>query len=212
MDETDASPDATGDIGDHPDDARSSGRSERRRRVLDAFIDVALESDNPPTPSEVAELAGVSRATFFRYFSNLDEFRLEAVFRVRERFPDLFANPVIGTGSTVDERIEHYVDARVQRYEVLHPLALLLRSRATDDRGAADYVDGARRLQAEQVRQHFATDLRRHTPARRDDKVMAIAVLTSVESWQQFRHSHGRSPIQTRRAWKRAIADILTST
>ena len=44
---------------------------------------------------------------------------------------------------------------------------------------------------------------------RADDIVAVVAVLTSVESWQQFRHTHGRTALQTRRAWSTALGAIL---
>jgi AcrR family transcriptional regulator len=185
-----------------------SSKALRRVRVVDAFIDLVLGGEVLPTPSEATERAGVSRATFFRYFSSLDEFRGEAAVRVRERFPELFAIPDIGSGS-LDERIERFVDARVRLHETLHPMALHMRARAARDADASDFLDGVRRIQTDQVRQHFDGDLRLHSPERRDDMVIAISVLTSSDSWQWFRHSHGRSSAQTRRAWREALAGIL---
>jgi AcrR family transcriptional regulator len=176
--------------------------------VVDAFIDLVLHGDVPPAPSDAAERAGVSRATFFRYFTTHDEFRSEAAARVRERFPELFVIPDIGTGS-LDQRIERFVDARVRLHETLHPLALLMQARAARDADASGFLDGVRQALAGQVRQHFDTELRLHSPARRDDMVTLIAVLTSVNSWHQFRHSHHRSPAQTRRAWRAALTGIL---
>jgi AcrR family transcriptional regulator len=180
----------------------------RRIAVVDAFIDVVLERGSPPTPEEVADRAGVSRATFFRYFSTLVQLRNEAATRLVERFPDLFTIPDIGTGS-LDDRIRRFVDSQIQLHETLHPLELLMRSHAAHDSETADFVDAVRRLHADQARRHFEADLHPHGPARRDDLVAAIAVLTSVESWQQFRHSLGRSRVQTNRAWRSALAGIL---
>ena len=71
------------------------------------------------------------------------------------------------------------------------------------------FVDAVRRLHADQARQHFEEDLRPYGPARRDDMVVAIGVLTSVESWQQFRHTFDRSLAQTNRAWRTALAGIF---
>ena len=180
----------------------------RRLVVVDAFIDLVLESGSPPTPEEVADRAGVSRATFFRYFSTLVELRNEAAARVVGRFADLFTIPEIGTG-TFDERVRRYVHARLQLHEVLHPLELLTRSHAVHDADTAKFVDAVRRLHADQTRQHFEADLHPHGPARRDDMVTAIAVLTSVESWEQFRHTFGRSLVQTNRAWRAALTGII---
>lgn len=183
----------------------------RRIAVVDVFIDLVLEGDSSVTPEDVAARAGVSRATFFRYFSTLAELRNEAATRVVERFPDLFTIPTIGAG-TPDERIRRFVDSRVQLHETLHALELLMRTRAAHDAEEADFVDTVRRLHADQTRQHFEADLQPHGPTHRDDIVAAIAVLTSVESWQQFRHTFGRSLAQTKRAWRRALAGILTDT
>jgi AcrR family transcriptional regulator len=177
---------------------------------VDAFIDLVLDGDVLPAPSDAAERAGVSRATFFRYFSGLDEFRGEAVARVRERFPELFTIPDIGTGS-LDERIERFVDSRLRLYEALHPLALHMWAQAARDAEAFAFLDTVRQALVEQVGRHFA-GLLPDDPERRDDMVTLIAVLTSVESWQRFRHGQRRSPDQTRRAWRKALAGILAQS
>jgi AcrR family transcriptional regulator len=198
---------ATEDTRNRPPELSSTSAG-RRLAAVDAFIDLVLERSSPPTPEEVADRAGVSRATFFRYFATVVELRNEAATRVLERFPDLFTIPAIGTGN-LEERIRRFVDVRIQLHETLHPLELLMRSHAVHDADTADFIDAVRQLHADQARQHFDTHLQPHSPARRDDMVAAIAVLTSVESWQQFRHTLGRSPIQTRRAWRIALAGIF---
>jgi AcrR family transcriptional regulator len=201
---------ATDERDDGPWRQPSSIPARRRMRAVDAFIDLVLDGAAPPTPEAVADRAGVSRATFFRYFSTLDELRNDATGRVLERFPELSSIPAIGTGS-LNERIERFVDARVRLHEALHPLALLLRAHTAGDVAAAGFVDAARQVFADQIRQHFEIGLVPHSPARRDDIVTAIAVITSIESWQQFRHSHHRSPAQTRRAWRVALTGIFAA-
>lgn len=186
----------------------STTTAARRVAVVDAFIDLVLERGSPPTPEEVADRASVSRATFFRYFSTLVELRNEAAARVIERFPDLFAIETDGVGG-LDDRICRFVDSRLQLHELLHPLELMMRSHAAHDAETGDFVDAVRRLHADQARQHFEAELRTHGTARRDDLVTAITVLTSVESWQQFRRTFGRSLAQTNRAWCRALAGML---
>lgn len=188
--------------GQHP------ALAERRRLALDAFIDLALEGGLPPTSEDVARRAGISLATLFRYFETLDELRREAAIRMVQRFPRLFLVRDIGVGPR-DERIGRFAAIRVELWETIHPLALLLRSNAHHDPGAADLLTFARTSMADQVGRHFADELRELTPAQRDDAVATIASLTSVESWDQFRHAHGRSPAQTRRAWARAIERVL---
>lgn len=183
-----------------------------RRRVLalDAFIDLVLEGHFPPTVEQVAERAGISKATLFRYFESLKAMRYSAAARTLERFPLLHvADP--GEGP-LRERIERFVALRVELWEKVHLLAQLQRTMVLQDPDAARMVDRVRENMVDQVREHFAPELKERSAARRDDAVMLIAVTTSVESWEQFRKTHGRSPLQTRRAWTQAIESLLSAS
>jgi len=196
------------EIERHPPGRRLAAHQQRRVDTLDAFIDLVLDSGAMPTPEQIAQRAGVSRATFFRYFSTLDELRSDATERVFDRFPGLYDIPETA-GGTREQRIAAFVDARLQLHETLHPLALLQRTHATRDAQLAEFVDAAREIMAAQARDHFEPDLRDLGPARREDIVTSIAVLTSVESWQQFRHSHSRTLPELRRTWQAALEDLL---
>jgi len=66
---------------------RTPAANRRRVAALDAFIDLVLEGNLPPNPQQVAERAGISMATFFRYFENLNAMRYDAAARMLERFP-----------------------------------------------------------------------------------------------------------------------------
>ena len=193
-------------------EARSTARrpavAKRRMLALDAFLDLILEGHGPPTPEQVACRVGISMATFFRYFDSLDDLRGEASARIYQRFPHLYGVPDIGAG-TRDERIGRFAAIRVDLWETIHPLARLLRSNALRNPGATQAVESGRAVMADQVRRHFAVELRALTAAQRENAVATIASLTSVESWEQFRNTHGRSAAQTRRAWSQAIGLIL---
>jgi AcrR family transcriptional regulator len=180
----------------------------RRIRALDAFIDLALEGHLPPTVEQVAERAGISKATLFRYFESLNAMRCDAGARMLERFP-LFRISDPGQGP-LRERIERFVSLRVELWEKVHLLARLQRTMVLQDPDAARMVDKGRELMMDQVRQNFAPELRERTPAQQDDAATLIATITSVESWEQFRNTHGRSALQTRRAWTDAIEALLS--
>ena len=199
--------DLTPTVDDVP---RRSDFLRRRLLVIDAFLDLALEGDPSPDPASVAERAGVSRASVFRYFATLEELRTEAMGRVFERFLDLFEldDP---SGSSRD-RITHFVESRLRLHETLHPLALLQRRHAADSDDAAALIDMSRNLLADQVRSYFEGELADLGDDERADVVVNIAVVTSVESWHQSHHSHGRTPAQIRRAWIAAIRALLAGT
>jgi AcrR family transcriptional regulator len=188
----------------------SPAAKRRRDRALDAFIDLVLEGSLPPTVDQVAERAGISKATFFRYFENLDVIRCDAGARILERFPLLHvADP--GQGP-LHERIGRFVSLRVELWEKVHLLARLQRTRVLQDPDAARMVDSVRELMVDQVRHHFAPELQKRSAAQRDDAAALIAMITSVESWEQFRHTYGRSALQTRRAWTQAIESLLSTS
>ncbi len=186
----------------------SAAAKRRRTRTLDAFIDLVLEGHLGPTVEQVASRAGISKATFFRYFESLCAMRYDALARMLERFPVLYLADS-GQGP-LGERIERFVATRVAWWEKTHRMALLQRSMVLQDPEAARMVDRGRQGMAEQVREHFAPELRERSQARRDDLVAFIAILTSVESWDQLRNVYGRSPLQTRRAWTHAIDALLS--
>lgn len=192
-------------VGDVP---RRSDFVRRRLLVIDAFLDLVLEGDPSPEPSTIAERAGVSRASLFRYFETLDELRTEAMGRVLERFLDLFE---LGEPSPASREhgVAVFVDSRLRLHETLHPLALLQRRHAAGSDDAAALIDISRNLLADQVRSYFHFDLKSMRRAGRDDVVTTIASLTSIESWHQSSHSHGRTAAQIRRAWISAITSVI---
>ena len=189
---------------------RSPAAQRRCDRALDSFIDLVLEGHLPPTPQQVAERAGISMATFFRYFENLNAMRQQAAVRMLERFP-LLEIPDMGQGS-LSERVDRFVSIRIALWEKVNLLARLQRTVVLEDPDAAGMVNSVRHVMADQIREQFAPELRGISVARREGAVAVIATLTSVESWEQFREAYGRSFRQTRRAWVETVTAVLGET
>ena len=78
-----------------------------------------------------------------------------------------------------------------------------------EDPDAASMVNSVRQAMVDQIREHFAPELRGMSSSRREGAVAVIATLTSVESWEQFRETYGRSVRQTRRGWVDAVTAAL---
>ena len=157
-----------------PPDAFQGTPAATRRRVrsLDAFIDLVLEGNLPPTAEQVAERAGISMATFFRYFESLNAMRCDAGARMLERFPFFHvADPGHGP---LRERIERFVSLRVELWEQVHRLAQLQRTMVLQDPDAARMVDFVREVMLDQVREHFAPELQERSAAQGDDAAALI--------------------------------------
>ena len=122
----------------------------------------------------------------------------------------LIVDEYLRHGIAAGRALHHFLPAaRFDLHETLHPLQLLSRTTSQDDPDARQHFDAIRAAMTDQVRRQFDEELRSLTPASRDDTVATIATLTSVESWEQFRHNHDCSPAQTRRAWSAAIDRLL---
>jgi AcrR family transcriptional regulator len=192
-------------------DGRRARRERGRTAVSEAMIDLVFEGNIPPSPDQVAERAGVSIASLFRYFETLDDLRRETTEIYFDRHGHLFDITDVGEG-TLDERIGNLVRSRATLYETTEPMGRLLRVRANELTEMSELLHRARATRADQIRHHFDTELRLLSRARRDDLVAIIATLTSFESWDQMCSTHGRSHQQVRRAWTTALAQILEAT
>ena len=191
-------------------DGRRARRQRGRLAVTDAMIDLVFEGNIPPTVDQVAERAGVSVTSIFRYFDTLDDLRHATTDLYFERYAHLFDVPHIGEGPLV-HRIDNFVTSRVTLYETHEPMARLVRLRAPEHTEVDAMVHRVRAARADQIRHHFGEELRRLTPAASDDFVAVVAALTSFESWDQARHDHRRSPLQVRRAWSTALRKMFAS-
>lgn len=173
--------------------------------MIDAMIDLVLEGQAPPSVDQVADRAGVSQASVFRYFATVDELRHEAIGRYFERFDDMIAIPDIGIGSLHD-RVERFVSARDALYERTAPMARLARRQAVHVSELSRTLHRLRSTFVDQTTQHFACELDLLRLDAREQRVAVIAALTSFEAWDQLAPL-GRTGRLT--ALRRAVAELL---
>lgn len=194
-----------------PLDGRRARAERGRRAVIDAMLELVIEGGVPPTADQVAERAGVSTASVFRYFDSLDVLQTEMAARYFEAHADLFVLDGEGEGP-LDGRIDKLVKARVRLYDTIFPLARLGRSRAVDNDTLADELRRSRRGLTDQVRRHFAPELAQLRPAERDDLAGLLASMVSIEAWEHLREIHERSDAQIARAWRKGLRALLKHT
>ncbi len=199
---------AAADAATHHD-GRRARRERNRTAVVDAVFALLQEGHLPPPTELIAERAGVSVSSIFRYFVDLDDLQRETIDRYFERFAPLFVVPDTGEG-TLDDRIARYVDARLNLYETTEPIARMARFRAVEHDVMARTLWETRASLASQIRDHFAPELQARSRAEADDLAGAVDVLTAFESWDLLRTGHGRSRVQIRRAWTRGIRALLS--
>lgn len=189
-------------------DGRRARRDRNRAAVIDELFRLLDTGVGSPSAEAIANGAGVSVSSIFRYFESLDDLQEQTIASHFERFGPLFDIPAIGEG-TLDERIDRLIDARLCLYASIAPVARLARARALDQPRLAETLDATRRSLSAQVHAHFETELARRTDGARDDVVDAIDALTSFEAWDLLRSGKGRSDRRIRRSWRRSLACLV---
>lgn len=186
-------------------DGRRRRRELGRRSVVDAMIDLVLESGTVPGADAVAARAGVSPASLFRYFATLDELRAAAITRYFQRFDAAMEIPRLGDG-TLRSRIARFIAARDAFYSQTAPMARLVRRHAEQVEDLGVNLARVRATLADQIAHHFAAELSSFAAAARTQRVAVLAAITSFEAWEQLRPlgDGGR-----RAALRRALDDLL---
>src|SRR5262245_22638032 len=121
------------------------------------MVDLIQEGVVPPGADAVAERAGVSVASVFRYFDGLADLQEAAMVRYFERYRERFEVPGLGEGD-LDDRIERLVRARLALYPTTEPVARLIRARSIEHPTLARGLGDIRGRLAAQVEGHFAPE------------------------------------------------------
>lgn len=192
-------------------DGRRARRERNRAAVIEAVFELIGERHAPPAVEEIAEHAGVSVSSVFRYFDSLDDLLEQTVARHFERFASLFAVPPVPDGD-LDQRIAALVSARLDLYEAIGPIARIARLRAPEQPRLAAVLADTRRTFEGQVRAHFAPDLAGRRRNEVDDRVAVVDCLTAFESWDLLTSTHGRSRPLVERVWTTGVRAVLAPT
>lgn len=200
---------STNESGAVKTDGRRLRRERGRAAVIDATIELVFEGHLPPSAEAIAERAGVSVASLFRYFETLDDLRRTTSEAFLERTAHLHEIPDLGEGP-LGNRIDGFVAARLALYETNGQMARMLRRQAHEEPTAGQTLEIARGARTDEVRRHFAPELEQLGDDERDDLLGVVVMLTSFESWELARHSLGRSTDEVARMWRTAIRTFVT--
>ncbi len=185
-------------------------RSERgREQVVDALLALYDEGDAQPGAARIAERAGVSERSVFRYFADLDALAEEAVARQIERVRHLFAPPP--AHGPLEQRIRALVD---QRLAIHDGVAIVAAAGARIEASAPSVAEAfayRRRLLREQVAVQFAPELATAHGRDRTELLDALAAAAGFEQIDTLRTTLGHGRAQTRSITARTLRALLTT-
>jgi DNA-binding transcriptional regulator YbjK len=184
-------------------------RSERTRlAIIEAYLELLRRNSVMPRAVQIAEQAGCSVRSVFERFSDLDALSLAtADFTIAQGQAEAVARHVDGDRPT---RIRSHVETRARACEKWLPLWRII----TNQDQVAELrtrVVLVRLANIERMKLMYRRELSSLPEAAADELLIALAALTSFESWDQMRHCHGLSTDAAQGVWRSAIDRMLPS-
>lgn len=213
-DAVDAADEQLGDdtSGEPRPEVREDGRHARRDRnkyaVVDAYLALVREGNPRPSVAEVAERSGVSHRSVFRYFADKDELARTAIER-QVAFAMPLVSLTVAPDAPLAERIEKFVERRLELFEAIGPVARLSRSLAASQPVIDAELTATRKFFRSQVRHLFRPELEACSPAERAQLLVALDVLTSFEVSDLLRRDHEFSVAETAASWRWTLTRLL---
>ena len=139
-------------------DGRTARRQRNKDAVLDALIELASEGADEPPIEVIAERAGVSYRSVYRYFDDRTDLMLSAIVRVMgDRWP-IFDIDGLGDGA-FDARVQRLISVRLAAYRKLAPLTRSAVHRRVNEPAVAEGYDRVREYLRDQLAQQFEPEL-----------------------------------------------------
>ena len=185
-------------------DGRHLRREQNREAVLDALLELFTEGFYQPGANEIAERAGISPRSLFRYFDDIDDLNRAAIERqltaVRSQL-----DIDVGPDAPTKVKIERVVEARVVLFEAIAPAARAARGYALSHPAVAANLRETRARLRDQVLRLFAPELE-------GDRAVLLPVLDtlcSFETCELLRFDQGLSRPKTASALVGALTALL---
>jgi AcrR family transcriptional regulator len=184
-------------------DGRRVRRHQNREAVIDAMVEMFHAGIYSPGSAQIAERAGLSPRSLFRYFDDIDDLTQAAIDRQLDA-----AKPLLDAGvrssAPLHDRISSFVTARVKLHEATTPGARAARACAHRNPVVALQVRESRAFLRKQVRAVFpelAGKWAAHLPV--------VDALLSFETYDLMRSEQRLSSAAVTNALTSALSALL---
>lgn len=190
------------------EDGRHARRDRNRLAVVDAMLELYVEGNLDPSSDEIAERAGLSPRSLFRYFEDLDDLVRVAISRQHERLLPA-ARLDVAVDAPLGDRIARLVAQRQRLYGRIASVGVVSRVRAPFQPLIASELAIARSYLRRQIEQLFAPELGALGKAGGAQALAAIDVLTSFESVHLLHDDQQLTDVQIEATLAGAITRLL---
>ncbi len=189
-------------------DGRRLRRAVNREAVVDALLDLYEEGNLRPGTDEIAERAGISPRSLFRYFEDTDDLTGEAVTRQLARALPL-VHLDVDAAAPFEDRVRALVEQRFRLFGAVGQAAHVSRLRAPFQPRLAETLAESRRFLRSQLRTLFSDELGSMGDERAEWALAAADVLATFESYQLLITDQGFSVAEAKHVVDRALAVLL---
>jgi TetR/AcrR family transcriptional regulator of autoinduction and epiphytic fitness len=191
-----------------PVDGRRLRRDRNRETVVQALLSLYREGNLAPSADEIAERAGISARSLFRYFDDVDSLVRTAVARQQDHLAPLYAVSARPDQPLV-ERVDRFVADRVRLLEAMGPVGQLARSLAPKQPLVAAELGRIRAVLRGQLVDVFGSELDRLGRTERAEVLAALDVACSWEAQHLLRQDQGVSRATAARVMARSVRRLL---
>lgn len=196
---------------EQPVDGRRLRRDRNREAAVQALLDLHRAGNLTPSVDEIAEQAGISSRSLFRYFDDVEALVRTAVERQQERLAPLFA--VTATpNQPLHERVDLFVAERSRLLDAMGPVGQLARSLAPKQPLVAAELGRIRAVLRGQLVDVFGPELSRLTAEDRSEVLAALDIACSWEARHLLRQDQRVSGAAAGRVMARSIRSLLGGT
>jgi len=189
-------------------DGRRQRRVHNRDAVVDALLDIYRDGNLRPSTDEIADRAGLSPRSIFRYFDDVDDLARSAVDRQLERTIPLL--PIAASpGDPLADRVRALADQRFLIFEEAGQAAKVSRLRSPFQPLLAERTSRNRAFLRQQLIELFAPELHRMGGSRAADAASAADVMTSFESYHLLTEGRQFGAGRARSVMVEALTAIL---
>ena len=189
------------------DDGRRRRSAQTRQALIEAYLDLLRENQQPPTAPEIAKRAGVSTRSVFERFTDILTLSVAAADYAFEQAMAQAAVPNLD--ADLHTRLKSQVETRAAICEQWLPLwrALLRYQGASEE--LATWIKRIRAAMISRLELVYGPELSTLSEAERTQLLVALDILTDFESWGRMREDHGLSIDAARDLWINAIGRML---
>jgi hypothetical protein len=192
----------------HPSDGRLR-RSERTKKALiEAYLDLLREKQQPPTGPEIAKRAGCSIRSVFERSSDLLALSLAAADYAFTQ--GLAQAAVTNVEADLHTRLMAQVETRAANCEQWLPLWRALLRYQSESEELAIRIKRTRAAMVARLELVYGPELSTLSDAERTQLLVALDILTDFESWGRLREGHGLSIEAARDVWIKEIGRMLS--